>query len=258
MKAKVVQDASVVTYGVVCDPGDETVAALTQFARAEGLEASQVTAVGAFERATVGWFDRAAKEYRRIPVDEQCEVLSLIGDIAQGTDGPSLHVHVVLGLADGTTRGGHLLEGRVFPTLEVVVTETPAELRKMARPELGIALIELDQSDPVRSQPVAAAEVAEHAEGTVRTSLLPSSGHTPPGARASLVDAVMETPEVQASSRLEATVPLGDAESLERLRERTDDAVTRPAGSTALVDADLPDGGDAKTGQEPGGEAPSS
>jgi hypothetical protein len=68
----------------------------------------------------------------------------------------------------------------------------------------------------------------------------------------------METPEVQASSRLEATVPLGDAESLERLRERTDDAVTRPAGSTALVDADLPDGGDAKTGQEPGGEAPSS
>src|SRR6476659_8224139 len=107
-------------------------------------------------------------------------------------------------------------------------------------------------------QTVAAAEVTtpDNAEGTVRTSLLPTSGHTPPGARASLVDAVMDTPEVQASSRLEATVPLGDAESLERLRERTDDAVTRPAGSTALVDADLPDGGDAKTGQEPGGEAP--
>ncbi len=107
-------------------------------------------------------------------------------------------------------------------------------------------------------QLVAAAEVAEQAEGVVRTSLLPTAGHTPPGSRASLVDAVMDTPEVQASSRLEATVPLGDAESLERLRERTDDAVTRPAGSTALVDADLPDSGDAKTGQEPGGEAPSS
>ena len=146
MKTKVVQDASVVTYVVVCDPGDEAVATLTQFARAEGLEASQVTAIGAFERATVGWFDREAKQYRRIPVDEQCEVLSLIGDIASGDDGPGLHVHVVLGLADGTTRGGHLLEGRVFPTLEVVVTETPAELRKVARPDLGIALIDLDQS----------------------------------------------------------------------------------------------------------------
>jgi hypothetical protein len=92
-------------------------------------------------------------------------------------------------------------------------------------------------------QTVAAAEVAKHAEGTIRTSLHPSSGPTPPGSRADLVDAVMDLPEVQASSRLEATVPLGDAESLERLRERTEDAVTRPAGSTALLDAGIPDAG---------------
>jgi hypothetical protein len=91
-------------------------------------------------------------------------------------------------------------------------------------------------------QTVAAAEVRplERAEGIVRTTLHPSSGHIPPGSRASLVDAVLDLPEVQASSRLEATVPLGDSESLERLRERTEDLVTRPAGSTALVDADIP------------------
>jgi uncharacterized phage protein gp47/JayE len=106
-------------------------------------------------------------------------------------------------------------------------------------------------------QTVAAAEVTalDNAEGTVRTSLLPASGHTPPGSRASLVDAVMDLPEVQASSRLEATVPLGDAESLERLRERTEDTVTRPAGSTVLVDADIPPGGPASPGGEPGGQA---
>ena len=106
-------------------------------------------------------------------------------------------------------------------------------------------------------QTVAAAEVTtpDNAEGTVRTSLLPSSGHTPPGSRASLVDAVMDLPEVQAGSRLEATVPLGDAESLERLRERTEDTVTRPAGSTVLVDADIPPGGPASPGGEPGGQA---
>jgi hypothetical protein len=91
-------------------------------------------------------------------------------------------------------------------------------------------------------QTIAAAEVTPvpHAEGTIRTSLMPSAGPAPPGSRASLVDAVMELPEVQASSRLEATVPLGDAESLERLRERTEDTVTRAAGSTALVDARIP------------------
>ena len=147
MKYKVVEDADVVTYVVVCDPGDEAVAALTQFAQAEDLEAASIAAVGAFEHAVVGWFDRAAKDYRRIPVDEQCEVLSLLGDVAEGQDGPILHMHTVLGLSDGTTRGGHLLEGKVFPTLEVVVTETPAQLRKVMRPDLGIALIDLDRSE---------------------------------------------------------------------------------------------------------------
>jgi uncharacterized protein len=148
MKAKVVEDADVVTYVVVCDPGDEAVSALTQFARSEDLAAAQITAVGAFERATVGWFDPAARDYRRIPVDEQCELLSLVGDVAEGQDGPILHVHAVLGLSDGTTRGGHLLEGHVFPTLEAVVTETPARLRKVLRPDIGIALIDLDRSEP--------------------------------------------------------------------------------------------------------------
>jgi len=147
MKSEVVEDADVVTYVVVCDPGDEAVAALNQFARSEDLEAAQITAVGAFSRATVGWFDRVTKDYRRIRIDEQCEVLSLIGDVAEGRDGPIVHVHVVLGLSDGTTRGGHLLEGRVFPTLEVVVTETPALLRKVMNPDIGIALIDLNRSE---------------------------------------------------------------------------------------------------------------
>jgi len=94
-------------------------------------------------------------------------------------------------------------------------------------------------------QPVAAAEVttSEGAEGTVRASLHASAGHMTPGSRASLVDAVMDLPEVQASTRMEATVPLGDGESLERLRERTEDAVTRSAGSTTLLDANIPSGG---------------
>ena len=92
---------------------------------------------------------------------------------------------------------------------------------------------------------IAAAEVTppDDPEGTVRTSLHPSSGPTPPGTRASLVDAIMDLPEVQVSPRLEATVPLGDTESLERLRERTEDTVTRPAGSTALVDGNIPPAG---------------
>ena len=91
-------------------------------------------------------------------------------------------------------------------------------------------------------QTVAAADVTASAHGgrTARASLHPHSGHIPSGSRARLVDAVLNLPEVQASERLEATVPLGDGESLQRLRERTSTTQTRPAGSTALVDATIP------------------
>jgi hypothetical protein len=107
----------------------------------------------------------------------------------------------------------------------------------------------------IGDQTVAAAEVttAEGAEGTARTSLHAMSGHIAPGSRASLVDAVMDLPEVQASTRLEATVPLGDGEALERLRQRTEGAVTRPAGSTALLDANIPSPGRPEAGHPPDG-----
>jgi predicted DNA-binding protein with PD1-like motif len=128
---------------VILDSGEEAFAALTRFANDEKITAASVTAIGAFERATVGWFDFASKTYKKIEVDEQCEVLSAIGDVAVGDDGKaSLHVHIVLGLSDGSTRGGHLLAGTVRPTLEVVVTDVPAKLRRKKRADLGIALID--------------------------------------------------------------------------------------------------------------------
>jgi hypothetical protein len=101
---------------------------------------------------------------------------------------------------------------------------------------------------------VAAAEVTTSQEpgGTAQASLHAAPGHIAPGSRASLVDAVMDLPEVQASEHLQATVPLGDGESLERLRERTDDTSTRSAGSTALVDARVPPDGEPESHQEAG------
>jgi hypothetical protein len=100
--------------------------------------------------------------------------------------------------------------------------------------------------------PVAAAEVTTSggADGTVRASLHAPAGHIAPGSRARLVDAVMDLPEVQASARMEATIPLGDSESLERLRDRTEDVVTRPAGSTTLLDADIPSRSQPVPGQD--------
>jgi predicted DNA-binding protein with PD1-like motif len=143
MKSRRVAEGPASVHVVILDAGEEAFAALTQFAIAERLSAASLTAIGAFEKATIGWFDLAAKSYRKIEINEQCEVLSALGDVAIGDDGKaSLHVHVVLGLSDGSTRGGHFLSGIVRPTLEVVLTEAPARLRRRKRADLGIALVD--------------------------------------------------------------------------------------------------------------------
>ena len=145
MKSRLVwEQAGERTFVVVLDAGDEAFAAITGFAAKERLGGASLAALGAFERVTVGWFDLGARTYRPIEIDEQCEGLSLLGDIAVGDDGaPSVHMHAVLGLKDGTTRGGHFLKGIVRPTLEVTIVETPGHLRRRKRPDLGIALIDL-------------------------------------------------------------------------------------------------------------------
>jgi predicted DNA-binding protein with PD1-like motif len=133
------------TFVLVLDPGEEAFAAIKGFAADQGLSGASLTAVGAFERATVAWFDFEAKAYRPIEIEEQCEALSLIGDVAlDDGGGPALHIHAVLGLSDGGTRGGHLISAIVRPTLEVVLVETPAHLRRRQRRDLGVALIDLD------------------------------------------------------------------------------------------------------------------
>ncbi len=130
-------------YVVVLAAGEEAFSAITEFAVKNGLGGASVSAIGAFEKVTVGWFDLKARTYRPIEIGQQCEALSLLGDIATGDDGKaSLHLHAVLGLDDGTTRGGHFLKGIVRPTLEVTIVETPANLRRRKRADLGIALID--------------------------------------------------------------------------------------------------------------------
>ena len=129
------------TYAVVLRTGEEAVAQLAEFVREQEVEAASVTAIGAFQRAVIGWFDWETKQYRRIAVEEQVEVLSLIGDVAVSEGHPSLHVHAVLGRKDGSVVGGHLLEGIVRPTLEVILIQPPSYLRKVRDPETGLALI---------------------------------------------------------------------------------------------------------------------
>jgi predicted DNA-binding protein with PD1-like motif len=144
MRAKLLNDTGERVFALIFDTGEDPMQGLQRFAEEHNLNASGFTAIGAFREAELGYFDWEKKDYERIPVREQVEVLALVGDIAVTEDGhKKLHVHAVLGRRDGSACGGHLLNAVVRPTLEVVVTETPGHLRRVHDPASGLALIQI-------------------------------------------------------------------------------------------------------------------
>lgn len=144
MKARALSRGRQKTFILVFDRDDEVIGELTGFARTQRLSASHFTAIGAFRELTLGYFDPDRRDYEKIEIGEQVEVLSLVGDIALKDGEPKIHAHVVVGKRDGTAHGGHLLQARVWPTLELVLTESPRNLRRRSDEATGLALIDLD------------------------------------------------------------------------------------------------------------------
>jgi predicted DNA-binding protein with PD1-like motif len=143
MKWKLLHEGAQRTFAVVFDRDDEVVTGLRSFAAERSLLASSITAIGAFRDVTLGYFDWETKDYFKIHIDEQVEVLALIGNITRKGNEPRTHAHVVVGKRDGTAHGGHLLEAHVRPTLEVVVSESPEFLNRIPDETTGLALIAL-------------------------------------------------------------------------------------------------------------------
>ena len=145
MQSKLIHEADGQrTYAIVLDAGEEVMGSLRAFAGQERLTAAQITAIGALSDARLQYFDWESKEYLPIPVREQVEVASLVGDVALSPEGkPAIHAHIVLGRRDGSAVAGHLAEAHVRPTLEIILTESPAHLHKRHDPRSGLALIDL-------------------------------------------------------------------------------------------------------------------
>jgi predicted DNA-binding protein with PD1-like motif len=129
------------TYVLAFDKGQEMMASLLAFARKERLTSGGLTGIGAVSGAVLAFFDRKAGEYKHIPVAEQAEVASLIGNVSLVDGEPFLHVHAVLGLPDGSARVGHVLEAHVWPTLEVVLTTWTQRVRRDRDKDTGLELM---------------------------------------------------------------------------------------------------------------------
>ena len=147
MQWRLVDEKGGRTFVLIFQTGDEAIASLTAFAKEHDLAGSHFTGLGAFSDVVLGYFEWERKDYARIPLREQVEVLSFVGDVSLEKGEHKIHAHVVVGRSDGTAHGGHLLEGHVRPTLEVTLTESPTHLQRRFDPESGIALIDLGEAE---------------------------------------------------------------------------------------------------------------
>jgi uncharacterized protein len=144
MRAKLIHEiGGERTFVAVFETGDEAFALLSEFVKTERVSGAHFTGIGALSAATLGFFDLEQKTYRRIPVAEQVEVVSLVGNVALDGGQPKVHAHMIVARADGSAMGGHLLEARVRPTLEVVIVESPTHLRRKLDERTGLALLDI-------------------------------------------------------------------------------------------------------------------
>jgi predicted DNA-binding protein with PD1-like motif len=143
VKSRMLEGLAEKTFAIIFDNGDEVASGLLGFAKEHSVKAARFTAVGAFSDVMLGYFSWETKEYEKIPVREQVEVLALVGDVALKGNEPQVHAHVVVGKRDGTAHGGHLLEAHVRPTLEVILVESSRALERHMDPVSGLALIRI-------------------------------------------------------------------------------------------------------------------
>jgi hypothetical protein len=136
------ENAGVKNYAIVLAKGDEVMSGLTDFAKQYKVTSASFTAIGAFSHATVAWFDDSKKEFKLNPINQQVELVSMIGNITLVNDQPAVHTHVTVASFDGTVRGGHVINAFVFPTLEVFLTVYPTPLHKESDESTGLELID--------------------------------------------------------------------------------------------------------------------
>jgi uncharacterized protein len=110
-------------FDVNFSPGDEIMSGLTDLVRQHNVTAGYVTGLGGLSGALLVWGDPAGG-FTPIPVDEKCELISLLGHVAVRDGMPYVHLHAVVGFRDGSTKAGHVVEARVAPLAEISVVAT--------------------------------------------------------------------------------------------------------------------------------------
>ena len=126
LKVKLLSDSNgVKNYVLVFAEDDEVLSGIADFANKYNVKCAHFTAIGALKKSISAWYDVSKKAYKLNSINQQAELVSLIGNITLLNDKPVVHVHFAVGFSDGKMEGGHMIEGYTFPTVELLITVEP-------------------------------------------------------------------------------------------------------------------------------------
>ncbi|HEY4214775.1 MAG TPA: DUF296 domain-containing protein [Steroidobacteraceae bacterium] len=110
--------------------GDEILSGLYDLVAKHRITAGHITGIGGLAPgALLGWGTPDGHGFKKIEIADKTEIVSLLGDISVRNGQPYVHVHMIVASADGSTKGGHLLEARVAPVAELTVVATSLAAR---------------------------------------------------------------------------------------------------------------------------------
>ena len=124
------------------DRGEKIIESILNYAKEKNLKSGFFTGIGATMACEIGWFDPEKKEYVNTSVDENCELLGLVGNIGLFEGNPIAHAHIMLGKSDYSVIGGHLVEGTIGVTCEIYLHITGFEVQRKIG-AFGLKLIEV-------------------------------------------------------------------------------------------------------------------
>jgi predicted DNA-binding protein with PD1-like motif len=145
LKVKLLSESNgVKDYVLVFADNDEVLSGIAEFAMKYNVKCAHFTAIGAFKKVITGWYDTPKKAYKLNHINQQVELVSLVGNITTLNDRPIVHAHIAVGFSNGKVEGGHLVEAYTFPTVELFLTVEPTPLYKSFEPNIGLYLIDVD------------------------------------------------------------------------------------------------------------------
>jgi len=103
------------------DYGSDLLEEITHICIKENINLARIEALGAVQKACIGYYDQTAREYRFIDLDEHLEITNLVGNISLKDGNPIAHAHITFADETGRAFGGHLAPGTIVFACELIL-----------------------------------------------------------------------------------------------------------------------------------------